>query len=121
MTREEILEAYDVDSRGTIRSSGKFELEPLYAPAFWEASGDGSAEELAWPDDDSVTYLVEITPDDLREWPEIGAKVFALALNEDGQGFVSCESLTLEEYRELHAHNDRAWEKAEPEEEGDVE
>ena len=87
MTRTEILEAYDVDAHGIIRSPGEFESEMLYVPYFWEASMDGSADELIWADDTS-TYVVLVDKEDIEQFPEL-AGVYAVSMAKSDTGFVN--------------------------------
>lgn len=102
--RESILSDYDVDSHGIIRTSGKFEAEMLYVPLFWEATLDGSADQLDWADG-TTTYLVDVSDEDRAMFPEIPADVVAVHLEESEQGFVSCETLTEQERADLEARN----------------
>lgn len=115
MTRAETLAAYRLNAGGGIATPGKFEGEAVYVPAMWEASGDGSCDILDWPEG-TESYVLDITPEDRAEWPEIGAETVALHMQESEQGFVSCEELTQSELDALRAENDSAWE-AEPDEE----
>lgn len=83
MTRDEIMQSYDVDPETlNIRSPGKFEGEPVYAPFFWDLGLQGFATE-----DDGDTFWFRIEPGDVDLWPEL-AGVQWLALTEDSQGFV---------------------------------
>lgn len=103
--REEAIEGYEIDAHGVIRSPGKFEAEMCYVPYFWENDPDP----LDWPEGDT-SYVTLIGPEDARMWPEL-ANVAALHMQESEQGFVSCETLTLQEYHALNARNDAAWEE----------
>ena len=84
MTREEIMRDYEVRD-GVICSPGKFEGEPLYAPAFWDAVLNGMAEELEGEGVLIARYFPSV--DDRKEWPELGDAA-VLYLYEDSQGFV---------------------------------
>jgi len=101
MTRDELLDTYDVDSRGVIQSPGKFEGEPLYVPHYWDMSGDGSCDMLTWSDGSTV-YVVTLDATDYAEWPELTG-VHALAMQESESGFVSCATHTAESLAELEA------------------
>lgn len=95
MTRSEILDAYDVDANGLIRSPGKFESEALYVPHFWEYANDG--EVLSWYDGSPDIYLLAIDADDRAAFPEIPADAVFIEMCEDDAGFVSAATLTQEE------------------------
>ena len=84
MTRADIIAEYDVDTHGTIRSPGKFEGEPVYAPYFYDALMNGFAD-----DDDGVASF-NIDANDIKEFPEL-ANVKRLRLWESEQGFVYIE------------------------------
>lgn len=89
MTRDEILHHYTVAS-GRIASPGKFEGEPVFAPALWDIGLNGFAD-----GGDGNTYRFTIPHDDpLRaEWPELDGwlgRRRTIRLREDGQGFVHC-------------------------------
>jgi hypothetical protein len=80
MTRAEILSQFTVDERGTIRDPGKFEGEPVYVPAFYDAYMNGC------PDDDidGVLYF-DVTPEDVAEFPELqGVGTVTLYVGDDG-------------------------------------
>lgn len=98
MTRKEIESEYTVEN-GIIRSPGKFEGEPVYAPDFYDAAMDGCGEDLAYMDDGwgEFTTLIAIEDSDRKEWPEIDhSEMFAL-VTESNQGFVSVQLLTENE------------------------
>ena len=90
MTREQVLNEYET-SDGRITSPGKFEGEPIFAPALWEIGLDGCAD----------TYTREgygfnrITKNDplRKEWPELNewlGRRQSITLCQDSQGFVHC-------------------------------
>lgn len=83
MTREDILADYDVVN-GVIQSPGKFELEMLYTPYFWDMFLDGMAD-----DDDGKVMRFDVTDQDREQFPEL-ANVRSVFLWENDQGFVSC-------------------------------
>lgn len=120
MTREEILKDYNVDSWGIIQDPGKFESEPLYAPYFYDLSMDGGAETLDWPDE-TTTYVVTVDDSDREEFPEIGADIVAVIVEESDQGFITVSSLTQAELNELEDDNKEAWEASHAEEDADEE
>src|SRR5690349_3802021 len=107
MTRQDVLDSYEVDSRGIIKSPGKFESEAVYVPHFWDATMDGSCETLDWPDE-STSYLVELDDADRAEWPELSADCVALHMQESDTGFVSCEELNAAALEALRAENESA-------------
>lgn len=85
MTREKILQDYEVDTNGIIRSPGKFEGEMLYVPYFWEVFLDGGA------DRDNGTILgFDLTPEDKAQFPELKGKR-TVRLYQRDDGFV-CEA-----------------------------
>ncbi len=110
MTRAQIEAEYQ-HTHGVIRSPGKFESEPVYAPYFWEWQGNG-AETLYDGDRPVDVFLVD---GEVRaSFPEL-AEVHAVLLWEDDQGFVHTREVTarqLEAYRaELYTEDD---EQADP-------
>ena len=96
---------YDINSRGIIVSSGKFEGEMLYVPHYWDIiQVSGQSETLYWADE-TESYIIELDESDWNTWHDLDG-AYALHINEDSQGFVSCETLTKEEYDELIVKND---------------
>jgi hypothetical protein len=87
MTRQEIEAAYQVDVHGVIRSPGKFESEPVFAPYFYDALMNGDGEDLNGEDGGIVEFTV--TEDDIAQFPELG-ETRHVRLCENDQGFVSC-------------------------------
>lgn len=85
MTRLEILEQYEVDANGIIRSPGKFESEMLYVPAYWDHYLNGCAD-----DDNGEVLTFYLDETDRAEWPELAGDATALHLAESGDGFVTC-------------------------------
>lgn len=81
MTRAEIEREYKVVD-GVIRSPGKFEGEPVYAPYFWDAFLSGMVDE-----DDGEYLYFDVNDDDRRIFPEL-KDVNRVSLREDDQGFV---------------------------------
>lgn len=84
MTRAEIEAAYTVRD-GVIRSPGKFEGEPVYAPHIWETALDGGATR----EDMNGVSWVEILPSDRAEFPEIPQDARYIGVMESDAGFVS--------------------------------
>jgi hypothetical protein len=82
MTRAEIESEYTVVG-GVIRTPGKFEGEPVYAPAVWVTVLDGFAAENR----DGVAYI-EVDAEIAAEWPEL-AHVRRVYAEESDSGFVS--------------------------------
>jgi hypothetical protein len=83
MTRQDILDNYDVNEHGIICSPGKFEGEMLYVPYFWDLGMNGCADE----DEDGVWTFTIMNFGDRVFFPELGnAKV--IRLEESEQGFV---------------------------------
>ena len=117
MNRQDVLDAYTVDSFGIIQSPGKFESEMVYVPAFWDTVMDGSAETLDWPDG-TTSYVIEIDDSDRSEFPELPPHCVAVHMEESETGFVSCETLTQTDLDSLQSANDSAWE-SEGESDGD--
>ena len=100
MEREEILKQYTVDERGTIRSPGKFEAEPLYTPHFWDAVLNGEAEDHEEPDG-TLWAILDVTPEDRDQFPELADHgITAVALMETGDGFVYIVDNTVQYWRE---------------------
>ena len=84
MTRQDILNNYDVDKDGAIRSPGKYEREMLYVPFFWE----GSAPPDEYSGRDAEISHFRVNKDDRREFPELkGRRAVKLYCTE--QGFVT--------------------------------
>jgi hypothetical protein len=86
MRREEILRSFEVAS-GIIRSPGKFEGEPVWAPYFWEMLLDGIADE----EDDGEVVTFHVTDADRAEFPEL-AEIAVIRMWERQDGFVCSES-----------------------------
>lgn len=73
-----------------IMSSGKFELEPIFAPYYWFAGLDGFADH-----DDGTMYTFKFTRDcdGFAMWPELRkwlGRCRTLRLRESEPGFVHC-------------------------------
>ncbi len=84
MTRQQILDEYDVDANGIIRDPGKFEGEMLYVPYFWDAFLNGMADE-----DEGEVLTFEVDDTDREQFPEL-AGIITIDLIETGDGFVVC-------------------------------
>jgi hypothetical protein len=83
MTREEIERDYNVVD-GRICSPGKFEGEMVYAPFYYQAMLEGMADH-----DDGPEYGFDVSPEDRREFPELGDRE-KISFYERDDGFV-CE------------------------------
>lgn len=82
LTRKEIEAAYTV-SNGVIRSSGKFEGEPVWSPYFFEAYMEGDGEDCG----DCVTFT--ITDQDVNQFPELTGVTW-IEMHTTDDGFVVC-------------------------------
>jgi len=99
MERREVLDRYTVDERGIIRSRGKFEAEPLYAPHFWDAVLNGEAEDHTEPDG-TIWAILDVTPEDREQFPELKDRgITAVALMEIDEGFVYLVDNTVQYWR----------------------
>ena len=91
MTREEILAGYKVDKHNRIRSPGKFEGEPIYAPYFYELWCEGEGEDEYMSDGEDCGELIftsfDVTEEDRAAFPEL-AGVNKIQLHESELGFV---------------------------------
>jgi hypothetical protein len=83
MTRNEILAQFDVEG-GIIRTPGKFQSEPIYAPYFWDLMMDGVQDEDM---DEGNGVVFNIGEDDLNEFPELKG-INKIILEQDDNGFV---------------------------------
>ena len=83
MTRAEIEAEYDIRD-GRIVSPGKFEMEPVWAPYFYDFYMDGGADET--DDEDVVSFGVDA--DDIAAFPEL-AGAARVMLQFGDTGFVS--------------------------------
>lgn len=73
---------------------GKFESEPIYAPWFWACGLEGGADEEFL---DKMVFVV--TKDDRILFPELEG-VAQLEMYEDGNGFVTCETIKKKDQEE---------------------
>jgi len=89
--RGEILAAYTVVG-GYIRSPGKFQNAPLYAPYFWSQGLEGFWDDEEDSDDRGTAFVFFINPDDRKIFPELSPSTTQLVMWEDTQGFVNIES-----------------------------
>jgi len=87
--RQTLQQQYDTDDHGRICTPGKFEGEPIWVPYFWEIWLDGGAD-----DDDGYYIGFDLTPDDVREWPELEA-CSRVELWQDDSGFVYADTTTI--------------------------
>ena len=86
MTPKEVRTQYNVDNHGIIRSPGKFDGEPVYAPAYWEVVLNGMADDDNGAESNPIAYF-NLTENDRQTWPELDDAI-CLALQEDDNGFV---------------------------------
>ena len=90
MDRKEILEQFEteeVNGEFFITSLGKFESEPIFAPAIHEMVMNGFTD-VVYDGDTAVDYLD--VDDELREeFPEINEETDIISLTENEEGFVS--------------------------------
>ena len=89
MTRYELEQTYKVQGNRIV-SPGKFELENIWAPYFWDIAMEGGAEEITTPHNPHPVSRVPIEPDDVQQFPELDG-FRAVELFEDDNGFVYCE------------------------------
>lgn len=83
------LNQYDHDG-ARITSPGKFEGEPIFAPAYWELGLDGCADA---DDGKAYTFKFKNGCDDFTVWPELKqwlGRKRTLRLIESETGFVHC-------------------------------
>lgn len=84
LTRKEVEAQYTV-SYGRVRDPGKFESEPAWVVAFWDAGLNGMLEEVGG--EEEPIWRADLTDEDRAEWPEL-ADAVAVLLTETGNGFV---------------------------------
>lgn len=87
MTRAEIAAHYIIVN-GTIRSPGKFEGEPVWAPYALDIVCDGFGE---WKN--ASDCWIRVTDEDRREFPEISSEAVWIQVHETSDGFVYCNEL----------------------------
>jgi len=110
--RAAITEDYDVDDLGTIRSPGKFEGEPVYAPYFWEVllNGDGTP---TYDDSGNEWTLISVNDEERAEFPELrNAQNIALTVN--NEGFIFTVEDTDPAFKHLNEDNAPADEDEHP-------
>lgn len=87
LTIAAVREQYTITDRGTIANPGKFEGEPWFVVALWDAILDGDAGE----EDGDMGHWVEVT-DETAEVFGMDRAVYPIGswlyVHEDGQGFV---------------------------------
>jgi len=113
MTRKEILSMYKVQD-GLIRDPGKFELEPIYTPYYWDKMADGmETETLDFPINEDETKSVdifEVTAEDLAEFPELDGVAY-IALEYSDQGFVQASELSVDDLNKLRLESEKEWQE----------
>jgi hypothetical protein len=102
MTRTEIETDYRLNDAGIITSPGKFEGQMVYAPYLHDLlQYDDGVELESNSDASSGTDALELTPEDLKQFPELeGFKV--AVITEHNDGFVTVD-LTNKSIDELQA------------------
>lgn len=85
--REQVLRDYSVDQNGIIRSPGKFELEMIYTPYFYNLGLEGMADS----DEDGV-WGFNVSDEDRKQFPEL-AKVEHVEIRVCDQGFAYAKSI----------------------------
>lgn len=90
MTREEIEGQYRVES-GIIRSPGKFEGTPVWAPFYWDLSLEGCADDEECDEHDTLVEVFDVDSSDVEMFPELSG-VKQVRLWSDDQGFVHTKS-----------------------------
>ena len=99
-SRKGVMDQYEVDQDGLIRSPGKFEGQMLYVPYLWEIYLNGGAAE-----DDGEVVTIEIDHEDEIHFPELAGITHAY-LEQSDSGFVSCH---LEEANNVAVDKVREW------------
>ena len=114
MTRAEIEAQYKCHD-GIIVSPGKFEGEPIFAPALYDLMCEGFSDILDYPDDTRIdifeTWPVEDydTFADFRDM--IDADTAVIALTESETGFVHVVQLSAAAYQRLKDENEKLWDE----------
>jgi len=95
MNRQDVLDTYQHDANKIIRSLGKFEGEPIYAPYYWDCCLKGM-----FAEDVNGVFFMPLDASDHAMWPELYLNtwdgqhdptpqpVYGIALEESEQGFV---------------------------------
>jgi len=97
MTRDDVIRFYKVED-GLIRSPGKFEDCPVWAPYYWALGLDGLADDI-----DGKQWTFNVTDRDRELFPELG-NALQVHLVEDDHGFVYAETNTPEEPTDASSH-----------------
>jgi hypothetical protein len=91
MTLNQIIEqGYTIDDSGAISDMGKFEGESAYVLHFRDMSTNGFSDDVQYDGDTPIDFYT-VDADDVREFPEL-AGVKRVAVYEDSQGFIHCET-----------------------------
>ena len=96
MTREEILQNFDVNQHGIICNPGKFEGEMLYTPHFYDVILNGGSDLEIYDYNDQIYNIFKITAEDCIYFPEL-VNVLFLVCFEDSRGFVYCDEFKFSE------------------------
>ena len=89
MTRQNVFSDYVVIN-GVIKSPGKFEGQPLYAPYFWDLMLEGGGFTYENEEEGVVETEFVVEQGDLDEFPEL-KDYDRVYIWDDDQGFVHCE------------------------------
>ncbi len=100
MTREEILQNFDINQHGIICNPGKFEGEMLYTPHFYDAILAGGSDLEIYDLNDQIYDIFKIAAEDCIYFPELTSTLFLVCF-EDDQGFVYCDEFKLNEINSL--------------------
>lgn len=95
MTRTEIELEYTIIN-DKIQNAGKFEFQPIYTPYFWDLYLDGSCDRTI----DEFAFF-ELNDDDMLQFGvELRGYAYVM-LEVKTDGFVHCEALIENDYRNL--------------------
>jgi hypothetical protein len=92
-TKNEILSRFEV-LNGVIKTPGKFEAEPLWAPYFWDETFEFGADDEFDDKDGHHVYVSHVNENDRKEFPEELRLIACIYMWEDDQGFVYTKAFT---------------------------
>lgn len=81
MTRQQVCEEYTVKD-GRIHDCGRFELQPVYVPHYWDIYLNGFADI-----DDGEVLKFKVTKEDRAEFPELKGRHW-VSIRQTDQGFI---------------------------------
>lgn len=93
---------------GRIISQGKFEGEPEWVPHFWNMAFDGMADELYDEENCCTWYKVEVTKEDVNEFPILGG-LPCVYLREDYNGFIHSSTNGFPQKESERDFSERDW------------